>query len=193
MRRACLILLAGLYWSLGCAAVKFDLPAVTPDHIEHSKRCLSQYVPKDTLVFARVNVGPGYNQRVDIEIVDDAEVPNVYTKKNGISGEITNAFDTRADAEISICFRNTLPEGFHGSPDYSRPVEVNFNVGAEAVDFETLAKKEKLGPLELELRKLETVVKEIVSELTYLKRREARMRDTNEEKRYLLYNQQMNV
>ena len=69
--------------------------------------------------------------------------------------------------------------GFHGSPDYSRPVEVNFNVGAEAVDFETLAKKEKLGPLELELRKLETVVKEIVSELTYLKRREARMRDTN--------------
>ena len=68
MRRACLILLAGLYWSLGCAAVKFDLPAVTPDHIEHSKRCLSQYVPKDTLVFARVNVGPGYNQRVDIEV-----------------------------------------------------------------------------------------------------------------------------
>ena len=43
--------------------------------------------------------------------MDDAEVPNVYTKKNGISGEITNAFDTRADAEISICFRNTLPEG----------------------------------------------------------------------------------
>ena len=68
MRRACLILLAGLYWSLGCAAVKFDLPAVTPDHIEQSKRCLSQYVPKETLVFARVNVGPGYNQRVDIEV-----------------------------------------------------------------------------------------------------------------------------
>ncbi|KAI8144397.1 emp24/gp25L/p24 family/GOLD-domain-containing protein [Fennellomyces sp. T-0311] len=180
MRHVCLILLAGL-WTLG-SAVKFDLPAALPANIENGKRCLSQYVPKGTLVFARVNVGPGYNQRVGMEIVDDAEVPNVYTKKPDISGEITNAFDTRADGEINICFTNTLPEdtGFHEAPEYSRPVEVNFNVGAEAVDFETLAKKEKLGPLELELRKLETVVKEIVSEMTYLKRREARMRDTNE-------------
>lgn len=45
--------------------------------------------------------------------------------------------------------------------------------------MKTIAKNEKLGPLETELRKLETVVKEIVNEMQYLKRREARMRDTN--------------
>lgn len=39
---------------------------------------------------------------------------------------------------------------------------------------------ESLSGLEVEMRKLEGVVKEIVEELNYLKRREARMRDTNE-------------
>jgi hypothetical protein len=39
---------------------------------------------------------------------------------------------------------------------------------------------ESLSGLEVEMRKLEGVVKEIVDELNYLKRREARMRDTNE-------------
>jgi hypothetical protein len=38
---------------------------------------------------------------------------------------------------------------------------------------------ESLSGLEVEMRKLEGVVKEIVDELNYLKRREARMRDTN--------------
>lgn len=47
------------------------------------------------------------------------------------------------------------------------------------MDFDKIAKTEKLGPLELELRKLETIVKEVVGEMNYLKRREARMRDTN--------------
>lgn len=42
-----------------------------------------------------------------------------------------------------------------------------------------MANAEKLDPLELELRKLETVVKEIVDEMNYLKRREAKLRDTN--------------
>lgn len=39
---------------------------------------------------------------------------------------------------------------------------------------------ESLSGLEVEMRKLEGVVKEIVDELNYLKKREARMRDTNE-------------
>jgi hypothetical protein len=36
-----------------------------------------------------------------------------------------------------------------------------------------------LQPLELELRKLEKVVQEIWDEMEYLKKREAKMRDTN--------------
>jgi hypothetical protein len=58
-------------------------------------------------------------------------------------------------------------------------VEVDMNIGAEAMDYKLLAKSEKLDPLELELRKLEKVVQEILEEMNYLKTREALMRDTN--------------
>lgn len=69
--------------------------------------------------------------------------------------------------------------GFKESPQYKRSIELQFSVGAEASDFKKIASAEKLSPLELELRKLETVVSEIVDEMNYLKRREAKLRDTN--------------
>lgn len=53
------------------------------------------------------------------------------------------------------------------------------DVGAEAVDYNQLVKSEQLKPMEAELRKLEQVAQEIVDEMEYLRKREARMRDTN--------------
>jgi len=64
---------------------------------------------------------------------------------------------------------------------YSRLVDLDVDIGADAVDYNAIAKQESLSGLEVEMRKLEGVVKEIVEELNYLKRREARMRDTNGE------------
>lgn len=49
-------------------AIKFDLPAVTPERVFEGTKCLSQYVPKDTNVLVTVNVGEGYNQRVELEV-----------------------------------------------------------------------------------------------------------------------------
>lgn len=42
-----------------------------------------------------------------------------------------------------------------------------------------IANQESLSILEVEMRKLEAVTKEIVEEMGYLQRREMRMRDTN--------------
>ncbi|OBZ89187.1 Endoplasmic reticulum vesicle protein 25 [Choanephora cucurbitarum] len=161
-------------------AIKFDLPAVTRDRVFEGTKCLAQYVAKDTLVLATVNVGEGFNQRVELEILDDAENRNVYTKKSNVNGELRNAFNTNNDGDVMVCFTNILDEGFKEGPQYKRTIELQFSVGAEATDFQKMANAEKLNPLELELRKLETVVKEIVDEMNYLKRREARLRDTNE-------------
>ncbi|CAJ0746265.1 16343_t:CDS:2, partial [Entrophospora sp. SA101] len=58
-------------------------------------------------------------------------------------------------------------------------IDLDIDVGAEAIDYNQLAKAEKLKPMEAELRKLEQIVQEIVDEMEYLRRREARMRDTN--------------
>lgn len=69
--------------------------------------------------------------------------------------------------------------GFKSNLGYKRTIDVDYDIGAEALDYSKIAKAEKLQPLELELRKLEKVVQEIWDEMEYLKKREAKMRDTN--------------
>ena len=113
-------------------AIKFDLPAVTKDRVFEGTKCLAQYVPKDTLVLATVNVGEGFNQRVELEVIlglnatdctlltvpplffqilDDAENRNVYTKKSNVNGELRNAFNTNNDGDVMVCFTNILDDG----------------------------------------------------------------------------------
>ncbi|KAI7892948.1 emp24/gp25L/p24 family/GOLD-domain-containing protein [Mucor mucedo] len=171
-------------------AIKFDLLAVTPDHVFDGTKCLSQYVPKDTLVLVTVNVGEGYNQRVDLEILDETEARNIYTKKANVNGELRNAFTTHNDGEVMVCFTNVLDAGFQEGNQYKRSVALQFSVGAEAADYQKVINAENLNPLEAELRKLETVVKEIVDEMNYLKAREAKLRDTNGNFSHVTINQE---
>lgn len=59
-------------------------------------------------------------------------------------------------------------------------IDLDVDIGAEALDYNAVANQESLSGLETELRKLEAEVEEILNEMEYLKRREQRMRDTNE-------------
>lgn len=51
--------------------------------------------------------------------------------------------------------------------------------GVEAKNYETLAKAEKLKPLELELRRLEDLSDSIVQDFAFMRQREEEMRGTN--------------
>lgn len=62
-----------------------------------------------------------------------------------------------------------------------RTVDLDVDIGADAIDYNAIANQESLSLLEVEMRKLEAVAKEIVDEMGYLQRREMRMRDTNGE------------
>ncbi|KAL1916891.1 uncharacterized protein VTP21DRAFT_5088 [Calcarisporiella thermophila] len=161
------------------SAIKFDLPARTPEYASEHRKCLFTYVPHDTLVVVTVKVGDGYNQKVDMEIFDHSPQHNEYGRRRDLT-DARVAFNTHADSEVSVCFTNTLDEGFKEDPKYKRSIDLVIDVGAEAVESEKLAKAEKLRPMEVELRKLETVAQEIVDEMEYLKSREAARRDTNE-------------
>ncbi|KAI9284209.1 emp24/gp25L/p24 family/GOLD-domain-containing protein [Umbelopsis sp. AD052] len=133
------------------------------------------------MVIVTVKVGEGYNQRVDLEIFDDSESINKYATRRDVGEQGARlAFSTHADASIFVCFTNTLSDGFNPGPNYRRTIDVDYDIGAEALDYSKIAKAEKLEPLEVELRKLEKVVQEIWDEMEYLKSREAKMRDTNE-------------
>lgn len=67
------------------------------------------------------------------------------------------------------------------SAQRTRTIDLDIDIGADAYDYNALANQESLSVLEVEMRKLENVVKEIQEEMQYLQNREMRMRDTNGE------------
>ncbi|KAG1903172.1 emp24/gp25L/p24 family/GOLD-domain-containing protein, partial [Suillus fuscotomentosus] len=158
-------------------AIKFALPAARLP----IPKCIWNAAHIHALVIVTANVGPGTNQRVDIEILDSTPHRNVYLSKRDIKGETRLAVTAHGEGEVGVCFKNYL------SPDIkldmarnmSRTVDLDIDIGADAVDYNAIANQESLSGLETEMRKLEGVVKEIVDELEYLKKREERFSDTN--------------
>ena len=72
---------------------------------------------------------------------------------------------------------HVLAEG--GKPR-TRVVDLDVDIGADAVDYNAIANQESLSGLETEMRKLEAVAQEILDGMSYLKKREEKMRGTNE-------------
>lgn len=62
----------------------------------------------------------------------------------------------------------------------TRHVELDIDIGADAKDWSAIQAGEKLKPVETELRRIEELVGEVVSEMEYLRTREQKLRDTNE-------------
>lgn len=61
-----------------------------------------------------------------------------------------------------------------------REVELDVEIGADARDWSSIQAQEKLKPIETDLRRIEEMVSDIVTEMDYLRAREQRLRDTNE-------------
>ncbi|GAC99208.1 Emp24/gp25L/p24 membrane trafficking protein [Pseudozyma hubeiensis SY62] len=163
------------------SAIKFDLSAATHPHT----KCIWNYALSDSLVIVTASVIAKEpfdftNQRVDIEVVDGSKHNNVYLSKKSIKGETRLAINTHSHADLGVCFKNTQT-GRSGSSGQVPVVTIDLDVdiGADAVDYNAIANQESLSGLETELRKLEAVANEIVNEMEYLKKRELRMADTN--------------
>jgi len=105
---------------------------------------------------------------------------------------------------ILLCLSVWADDESAGNGRQARTVDLDIDIGADAVDYKwvhfcqsnlqdgfcrnththssAIANQESLSILEVEMRKLEAVVKEVVDEMGYLQRREMRMRDTNGER-----------
>lgn len=103
---------------------------------------------------------------------------NDYHKPKDVVGENRYAFTSHADSAFDVCFENT----YSGSQTTNGPrhVELDIDIGADAKDWSAIQAGEKLKPVEAELRRIEEVVGEIVTEMDYLRAREQKLRDTNE-------------
>ncbi|KAF2538679.1 hypothetical protein F2Q68_00019890 [Brassica cretica] len=86
------------------------------------------------------------------------------------------AFTTQESGTYLACFE---PVGnSHGNKDIS--INLDWKTGIAAKDWDSIARKEKIEGVELELRKLEGAVEGIHENLLYLKDREAEMRIVSE-------------
>lgn len=111
------------------------------------------------------------------------------------------AFTSHADSAFDVCFENNIEDGRLTSPliplltfssvggtdkvigrhaGLTRSVELDVDIGADARDWSAIQAAEKLKPVEIELRRIEEVVSEIVNQMEYLRSREQKLRDTNE-------------
>jgi hypothetical protein len=124
-------------------------------------------------------------------------VGNEYGKPKDVVGEKRIAFTSHADSAFDVCFENLLtgscaeinsalwscgwlPTAGKHISDPTRHVELDIDIGADAKDWSAVQATEKLKPVEAELRRIEELVAEIVTEMEYLRGREQKLRDTNE-------------
>ncbi|KAF8926917.1 endoplasmic reticulum vesicle protein 25 [Dissophora ornata] len=160
-------------------AVKFELAGQTADDAD--PYCVSHYVDDETQVVIKVRVGPGPHQKTSLEITDDSEHQNQLWRKDGLSEDLQRAtFLTKHAGDVFACFTNVLADGYQPDPRYMRTIDIDFDIGSETIDYAKLAEQEKLKPMEVELRKLEDMVKDILENMEHLQAREERMRNTNE-------------
>ncbi|KAF9932352.1 vesicle coat component [Linnemannia zychae] len=160
-------------------AIKFSIAG--QDATEARPICITQYVDAETQVFIKVKVGSGPHQKVSVEVTDDTPHQGQLWKKDNLSDELQRgAFLNKEAGNIAACFMNVLTSGYKPDPKYSRVVDLEFQIGSETIDYVKLAEKEKLKPMEVELRKLEDQVNDIIENMEFLQRREEKMRNTNE-------------
>ncbi|KAK1418293.1 hypothetical protein QVD17_27436 [Tagetes erecta] len=97
----------------------------------------------------------------------------LHHKENVTHGQF--AFTSSESGQYLTCFWSDHP-GEGGSLS----VNIDWKIGIAAKDWESVARKEKIEGVELELRKLEGAVEAIRDNLIYLKTRESEMRGVSE-------------
>ncbi|KAK9167621.1 hypothetical protein Scep_002812 [Stephania cephalantha] len=99
---------------------------------------------------------------------------NLHNEGNVTQGQF--AFTTSESGNYLACF--WVDNHKQGGPGAS--VNLDWKTGIAAKDWESVARKEKIEGVELELKKLEGAVLAIHDNLLYLKSREAEMRQVSE-------------
>jgi len=149
-------------------SIMFYLPANT-------RKCLKEEIHKDILVKGDYELTQIVGHKTKLEVTD-SKGHLLYNKDDAGKGKF--AFTTDEYDVFQICFETKTTH--QQSDSLIKEVQLTLKHGVEAKDYENLAKVEKLKPLEIELRRLEDLSQDIVTDFAYMKAREEEMRDTNE-------------
>ncbi|KAF3320628.1 Transmembrane emp24 domain-containing protein p24delta3 [Carex littledalei] len=151
------------------AAVWLDLP-------QKGTKCVSEEIQPNVVVLADYSLmfeGNAYNHPTMAVKVTSPYGNTLHHNENATVGQF--AFTTSEAGNYLACFwiDNDIKEA-------GASVNIDWKIGIAAKDWDSVARKEKLEGVELELRKLEAAVEAIHHNLLYLKAREAEMRIVSE-------------
>lgn len=151
-------------WTHG---LSFDLSGRTP-------KCLAEEIQANVLVLANYQVlADGANHhKVSVKVTSPYGNP-LHSAEGVPSGQF--GFTTSESGNYMACF--WLPTTEEG------PVlgmELDWKIGVAAKDWESVARKDKIEGVELELMKLQGAVEAIHENLVYLRERERDMRNVSE-------------
>ncbi|CAI9114614.1 OLC1v1015372C1 [Oldenlandia corymbosa var. corymbosa] len=145
-------------------------------------KCVSEDIRRSVVVLADYYVIPdeddgGHHANFTPAISVKVTSPygsNIHHEEKVTHGQF--AFTASEDGDYVACF-SVVGEHKGGK---GATVGIDWKTGIAAKDWESVAKKEKIDGLELELSKLEGAVDAIRENLIYLKEREAEMRVVSE-------------
>ncbi|CAL1385517.1 unnamed protein product [Linum trigynum] len=139
-------------------------------------KCVSEELHNNVVVLADyVVVSDDHSHTPAISVkVSSPYGNNLHHKENATHGQF--AFTTQEAGNYLACFWADAHN--QGKGDVS--VNLDWKTGIAAKDWDTVAKKEKIEGVELELAKLQGAVEAIHENLLYLKSRESEMRIVSE-------------
>ncbi|KAK9286115.1 hypothetical protein L1049_014496 [Liquidambar formosana] len=151
-------------------AIWLSLPA------KSGTKCVSEEIQNNVVVlsdYVVVSEDHSYIPTISVKVTSPYG-NNLHHNENVTHGQF--AFTTNEAGNYLACF---WADGHNqGGGDVS--VNLDWRTGIAAKDWESVARKEKIEGVELELRKLEGAVEAIHENLLYLKSREAEMRTVSE-------------
>ncbi|RDX71550.1 Transmembrane emp24 domain-containing protein p24delta3, partial [Mucuna pruriens] len=141
-------------------------------------KCVSEEIHNNVVVlvdYAVIATADDHSHNTTISVkVTSPYGNNLHHMENITIGNF--AFTTRESGNYLACF--WVGHNIHHGGEVS--VNLDWKTGIAAKDWDSVARKEKIEGVELELRKLEGSVEAIHENLIYLRGREAEMRNVSE-------------
>eukprot|EP00271_Cylindrocystis_brebissonii_P015129 TRINITY_DN37181_c0_g1_i1.p1 TRINITY_DN37181_c0_g1~~TRINITY_DN37181_c0_g1_i1.p1 ORF type:complete len:210 (-),score=34.39 TRINITY_DN37181_c0_g1_i1:198-827(-) len=149
-------------------ALRFEVTAYS--------KCIGEEIQEGVLVLGDYSVVDGDqppHERITVKVTSPHGV-NLHWKEQVESGQF--GFTTKEEGQYMACF--WIP---HAMPGVQKAkVDLDWKKGVAAQDWASVAKKDKLDTIGLELRKLEEAVSDIRDEMNYFSNREEDLRHLNE-------------
>ena len=172
------------HWILALCALAAPTAGVFMDLAGGESRCIGEEMEEESYgkftfgvkVAPDVQADPPIQSNVQVTVTDPSR-RTIFSARLDFDAPDVFAFSTKRAGLHKVCFSN---RGRKGAPGAERRVLLDVKADIEAKDYSEVIRKEHLRPLELEFFKAEDALKQVAREFNYMRKREARMRETSE-------------